>query len=214
MIISIGALTAFFVLYALLHSLLASGRVKRWLWRVCGDGTGRWYRLAYNIFAGLSLLPLFPMLLLLPDRTLYVAPSPWRWVMMLGQVLALGGLAGSLWQTGLGHFLGLSQLLGEAGAPQPGIGRSLSVSGFYAWVRHPLYSFSILFLWLTPAMTVNLLTTYLLFTLYFYVGSIHEESRLVAQFGASYRDYQRRVPRLIPWPGRSYSRQAQLQTKR
>jgi protein-S-isoprenylcysteine O-methyltransferase Ste14 len=47
-------------------------------------------------------------------------------------------------------------------------------------------------------MTTNLLITYLLFTLYFYLGSIFEERRLLAEFGDAYQDYQRRVPRFIP----------------
>jgi protein-S-isoprenylcysteine O-methyltransferase Ste14 len=54
-------------------------------------------------------------------------------------------------------------------------------------------------------MSVNLLTVYILFTIYFYVGSIHEETRLLAEFGANYRDYQQRVPRLLPLPGRRYN---------
>lgn len=108
--------------------------------------------------------------------------------------MALLGLGVSFLQTGVLHFLGLAQLL----AQQPGESGSLNVGGFYAWMRHPLYTFSLLFLWLTPAMTTNLLTAYLLFTLYFYLGSIFEERRLLAEFGDTYRDYQRRVPRLIP----------------
>jgi protein-S-isoprenylcysteine O-methyltransferase Ste14 len=79
------------------------------------------------------------------------------------------------------------------------------VRGFYCYVRHPIYSFSLLLLWLTPAMTVNLLTVYVLTTLYFYVGSLHEERRLLAEFGEAYRDYQQQVPRLIPRPGRCYA---------
>ncbi|RME58991.1 MAG: isoprenylcysteine carboxylmethyltransferase family protein, partial [Caldilineae bacterium] len=35
-------------------------------------------------------------------------------------------------------------------------------------------------------------------TLYFYVGSIHEEHRLERVYGDAYRAYRRRTPRLIP----------------
>jgi protein-S-isoprenylcysteine O-methyltransferase Ste14 len=139
----------------------------------------------------------------LPAQTLYVVPSPWRWLMVGGQLLALAALAVTLLQTGLFHFLGLAQVV----AARPAESGTLNTSGFYAWVRHPLYSFSLLFLWLTPVMTTNLLTTTLLFTLYFYLGSIFEERRLVAEFGSTYQDYQQRVPRLLPFrfnfPGRS-----------
>jgi protein-S-isoprenylcysteine O-methyltransferase Ste14 len=197
---SVLVLSSFFVLYAVAHSLLASLPLKGWARHIFGSSTHRWYRLAYNLFATITLLPIVPLLALLPDRTLYVVPSPWRWVMVGGQVLALGGGGVTLLQTGLFHFLGVAQLFVE----QPAESGSLSIQGFYKRVRHPLYSFSLLFLWLTPVMSVNLLTTYALFTIYFYVGSIYEERRLLAEFGPTYRDYQQRVPRLIPIPGRRY----------
>lgn len=200
MLSSVLVLITFFVLYAALHSLLASPPVKQWTRRRFGPGVDRWYRLAYNVFAAVSLLPLLPLLALLPDRVLYIAPSPWRWLLLAGQFLALLGLGVAALQTDVWRFLGLSQLLGK----QPSGSGSLQISGFYCWVRHPLYLFSLLLIWLTPAMTVNLLTMYLLFTLYFYIGTFFEERRLLAEYGPAYQDYQRRVPRLIPRPDRCY----------
>jgi hypothetical protein len=47
-------------------------------------------------------------------------------------------------------------------------------------------------------MTANLLTTFILLSLYFYIGSICEERRLLVEFGQAYQVYQRQVPRLIP----------------
>jgi protein-S-isoprenylcysteine O-methyltransferase Ste14 len=187
-------ITILFVAYAAVHSLLASLTVKGWARRVFGPGTDRWYRLIYNVFAVVTLLPIFRMIALLPAATLYVVPSPWRWLMTGGQILALIGLLASLAQTGPLHFLGLAQLL----AARPAKGSVLRVRGLYGWVRHPLYTFSMLFFWLTPSMTTNLLTTFILFSLYFYIGSIFEERRLLAEFADAYQDYHRRVPRFIP----------------
>lgn len=195
MLLSVLTLILFFAIYALTHSLLASLGLKAWARRTFGPGTDRWYRLAYNMFAVVSLLPLFPMLALLPDQTLYLVPSPWRWLMVLGQLAGLAGLGLTLLQTGALHFLGISQLV----AADPDESGSLTTTGFYRWVRHPLYFFSLLFIWLTPALTVNLLTAFVLFTLYFYIGSIYEERRLLAEFGDAYGQYQRNVPRLIPF---------------
>ncbi|MCL4297807.1 MAG: isoprenylcysteine carboxylmethyltransferase family protein [Anaerolineae bacterium] len=192
--LSILILIIFFTAYAVLHSLLAALPVKNRARRVFGAGVERWYRLVYNIIGGATLLPLFPLLVWLPTQTLYIVPAPWSWLMVGGQLLALAGLAVALLQTGLFHFLGLAQLV----ADRPAESGTLNVGGFYGWVRHPLYFFSLLFLWLTPAMTANLLTVYLLFTLYFYLGSFFEERRLIAEFGSAYRDYQQRVPRLLP----------------
>lgn len=208
MLLSVLVLSLFFIIYAVVHSLLASLTVKNWLRRAIGPSVDRWYRLFYNVMAVVTFLPLFPLLALLPDQTLYILPPPWRWLMLAGQLLALTGLGLAFLQTDPLHFLGLSQLWPQ----QPTENGQLVVNGFYHWVRHPLYFFSILFLWLTPVLTVNLLVTYLLMTLYFYVGSVYEERRLLKEFGQAYREYQRCVPRLIPWPGRCYKPQPEMKT--
>jgi protein-S-isoprenylcysteine O-methyltransferase Ste14 len=193
--LSVLILVIFFTAYAVLHSLLAALPLKNWARRVLGAGVERWYRLAYNAVAVITLLPLFPLLVWLPTQTLYLVPASWRWLLVGGQLLAMAGLALALLQTGPFHFLGLAQVVAE----RPAESGTLNVGGFYGWVRHPLYFFSLLFLWLTPVMTTNLLTVYLLFTLYFYLGSFLEERRLLAEFGSAYRDYQQRVPRLLPF---------------
>ena len=110
------------------------------------------------------------------------------------------GAAVAVAQTGVFRFVGLTQVL----AGQPEEGGPLQVRGLYCYVRHPSYFFSLVVIWLTPLMTINLLAVYLLFTLYFYLGSLHEESRLVAEFGAAYEVYRQHVPRLVPRLRRCY----------
>ena len=75
-----------------------------------------------------------------------------------------------------------------------GLHSLLAARPLKVWGR--FYLFSILFLWLSPVMTLNRFVFYGLATLYFYVGSIHEERRLAETFGQAYRDYQRTAPRL------------------
>jgi len=200
MVSSVAILIVYFVVWAVVHSLLASLRVKDWARRRLGPSVNRWYRLAYVVFATITSGPMLLLVRLLPDRRLYTVAAPWRWVMVGGQVAAVAGMVWAVLKTGPSYFLGLSQLL----ARQSTAGK-LQVQGFYCRVRHPLYLLAILFIWLTPAMSVNLLTLYALITLYFVVGSVHEESRLIAEFGDAYRDYQQQVPRLIPRPGRCYA---------
>lgn len=202
-------ISVFFIIWALLHSVLAARPMKAWMRRTFGEQTvSRWYRFVYNVVSVLTVLPLFPLLAWLPDRTLYVVPAPWRWLMVAGQCIALVSLIATLLQTDLGQFVGLTQLTQDSPTQRT---PSLQTDGFYGWVRHPLYTFSLLFIWLSPAMTVNLLSTYVLFTLYFYIGSIHEEHRLLAEFGDDYRAYQQRVPRLIPRIPPKYRPDAEVQ---
>jgi protein-S-isoprenylcysteine O-methyltransferase Ste14 len=43
-----------------------------------------------------------------------------------------------------------------------------------------------------------MLVVSLFWSLYMYIGSFHEERRLIHEFGETYRTYQRQVPRLFP----------------
>ncbi|MFN7037866.1 MAG: methyltransferase family protein, partial [Bellilinea sp.] len=70
--------------------------------------------------------------------------------------------------------------------------------GLYRWVRHPLYTCSLLFLWLMPVMSWNLLALNLGVTLYFIIGSRFEEDKLLDEFGEAYAEYRRRTPAFLP----------------
>jgi protein-S-isoprenylcysteine O-methyltransferase Ste14 len=51
-------------------------------------------------------------------------------------------------------------------------------------------------------MTENMLPLYIIASVYLFMGSMHWESRLIAQFGEAYKRYQQEVPRMIPLKGR------------
>ena len=102
------------------------------------------------------------------------------------------------------RFIGLQQLL-RGGEPIPADQHErLVTSGPYRWVRHPLYSTTIVILLLWPSMTANWAAFVAVSTAYFFLGSIPEEEKLVEEFGDAYRRYQQVVPRLVPAPGRAY----------
>ncbi len=101
MITSVVIIRGYTALYSLVHSWLASQRMKDWTRQTLGPTTDRWYRLAYNSLAGLTLLPLLALLALLPDRDLYTLPPPWLWLALLGQLIAVAGILYGLWQTNI-----------------------------------------------------------------------------------------------------------------
>jgi len=184
-------MAAYFIIFSLIHSLLADRRIKSRVEQVLPD-MDRGYRLAYNLLATFMVLPFFYILIFLPDEMLYVVAEPWMWLMVSGQIASVVCLLAALRQTGLSYFLGLSQLLGQAAAPE------LVTDGFYCHLRNPLFLFAALFLWLTPLMTANLLAFNILATVYFYAGARHEERSLREEFGQQYEEYRRRVPMFIP----------------
>jgi methanethiol S-methyltransferase len=180
--------------FGLLHSLLASHSAKALAQRWLGTLAGRIYRALYNLLALISLLPALLLVALLPDRALYTIPLPWVYLTLAFQGLAVIALAVSVGQTGLLPFSGVSQLFDSGFAE----GQKLVTDGLYRWVRHPIYTASLVFLWLSPRMSVNLLAFNLGATLYFITGAIFEERKLLAVFGRAYADYRQRTPMLIP----------------
>jgi methanethiol S-methyltransferase len=179
--------------FAFIHSLTASLPFKRLLMRGLGSRAERVFMPAYSLTAVLTLLPLVYLLYKNPGRVLYKVPSPWRWLMVGGQLIA-GGLAPKAFRDAPHRFEIRSQLSG----PQAVEGGSLKIRGVYRWVRDPFLLSGLAMICLTPIMTVNLLIVYLLTTVYLFLGSLHWETRLVAQFGDEYREYQKRVRRIIP----------------
>lgn len=68
----------------------------------------------------------------------------------------------------------------------------------YQQVRHPLYVGWLLVFWATPTMTVAHLVFAVTTTIYILMAIQWEEKDLVALHGEAYKDYQERVPKLIP----------------
>lgn len=194
------ALAAWGVLHSALASLTAKARARAALGERAADA---FYRLAYNIVAFATLLPALALVPVLPDLSLYQLPT-WTLVVTVPvQLLAALGIAVSLWRVDLPRFVGVRQMLRWLnGLSDPHDPPALVTTGIHSWVRHPLYFFSLVFIWLTPIMTVNVLALNLSITLYFWIGSIFEERKLVQDFGEAYREHQRRVPRLFPFPRR------------
>lgn len=192
-----------FILWALLHSITAARRFKRWVQRRVGERAFRgFYRLSYNTLSVFTFLPLFYLLATrIPFISLWRLPAPFSFFFFAAQLVGLVGLVISLLQTDIWRFAGVRQALHYvAGADDPDPPGTLVQSGTYRLMRHPLYFFSMLLIWFTPLMTLNSLVFNLLATAYFLVGAVHEERRLLAEFGDRYRRYREQVPAFLPWP--------------
>jgi protein-S-isoprenylcysteine O-methyltransferase Ste14 len=187
---------AYFVFFAIVHSLLADPRFKSWARNVLGKAFDRWQRLAYNLLAMLMVLPFLFIMVFLPDRILYIVPAPWSWLMAAAQLLAALALLQTIRRTGVSYFLGLSQLRDSSG-PASGEG-GLVRDGFYCHIRNRLFFFAAVFLWLTPTMTENLLAFNIIATIYFYLGARHEERSLKEEFREEYEEYRKAVPMFLP----------------
>jgi len=189
---SIFILLLALAVWGIVHSILASHFVKDMFQRTAGTGFMRVYRLAYNVFAAISFLPILYLMAALPNRTVYEVPFPWNLVMLGGQLVSALLLLIAFLQTDSLSFVGLRQLfeVEKSGA--------LVIHGLYRLVRHPLYTLSLLFIWLSPTVSQNSLTVYLGATLYTWIGAYFEERKLLREFGRAYAEYKKVTPMLIP----------------
>ena len=189
------AISAYFLIFAPVHSLLADPAFKSWARRAIGPAFDSWQRLAYNLLALIMILPFLFILLFLPGKTLYMVSAPSNYLLALGQLLLVAAMLMTLRQTGATSFLGLSQI-GNKGRTDDG--RRLVTTGLYSRTRNPLFFFAALILWLTPLMTESLLSFNILATIYFYLGARHEERSLKAKYGEAYDEYKKSVPMFLP----------------
>lgn len=195
-------------LYGLFHSWLASHALKSWVEARLGFNARRFYRLGYVLISTLALLPLGLLVRVLPDRPLYLIPFPWILLTFGLQVVSGFGLLVAVSQTDAFSFLGLRQisqpemLLPARSGSDPSevdpAAPKLVTGGLYRFVRHPIYSFSLLALWCIPLVSWNTLALLVGLSIYLLVGALFEERKLVAEFGDAYRAYRRRTPMLFP----------------
>jgi len=179
--------------YGVLHSLLAADSVKQAAEIRYPAIFPRYYRLIYNILAGLFLIPVGFLMLLLPDQSLYSIPFPYLLAALAGEGFCVLAAALALQGTGVDDLLGLSTAAGTARAT-PG----LKTDGAYRLVRHPVYTLGFVTMLFFPWMTANRLALFVTLSLYMVIGAHLEEKRLLRIFDADYATYRQQVPMFFP----------------
>jgi protein-S-isoprenylcysteine O-methyltransferase Ste14 len=98
------------------------------------------------------------------------------------------------------HFelFGLRQVF-EYAIGRPRSKAEFKERAFYKKVRHPMMLGFLIAFWAAPHMTVGHLLFAVLMTSYILLGVYFEERDLTRTHGQAYRDYQARVPKLLPF---------------
>ncbi len=179
--------------FAIQHSVMARPAFKKWWTRIIPTSCER---STYVLIASLLLILIF-------WQWRPITATIWRaegWpAAVLTAIFWMGWLIALFSTFQIDHFelFGLRQVVdalrGAADRMQ-----AFKTPLLYRLVRHPLMLGLLLAFWATPHMTAGHLLFAVLNTAYILVGVNLEERDLVAEFGASYEQYRRRVPMLMP----------------
>jgi protein-S-isoprenylcysteine O-methyltransferase Ste14 len=158
-----------------------------------------YHRLLFTVYSVAAFLLLAMVLQAVPDRPLYRLEGAIRLLFHAAQIGGVALLFFTPWD--LSEFVGITQWRrsrkGEP--PEPGRNERLFTGKAYGIVRHPIYLGISVILAFHPVQTRNSFVSVAMVILYFYAGTFFEERRMVRKFGEEYRDYQRRVPRFLPF---------------
>lgn len=176
-------------IYFFLHSYLANEAVKQLVakgFRLSANG----YRKGYNLFNVIALGPLLFLLYKTESPLLYPKSTE---LTIAGALVAFSGsiiMFLAVRNYDLPSFFGFRS---ETKMP-------LQIKGLNQYMRHPLYSGTIVlvlgFCIALPYLKVWLFLV--LMIIYIFIGMRYEEQKLVMWFGDDYKNYQKKVKRLIP----------------
>ncbi len=187
--------TAFLLLFAVQHSVMARPAFKRWWTQFVPEPIER---STYVLFSSIILSSMMAFWQPMGGTVWSVENETVRAILL---VFYLTGWAIVFLATFLiNHFdlFGLRQIWlyfrGEKYTQLP-----FRLPFLYKYVRHPLYMGFLIAFWSTPVMTVTHLLFAVATTGYILTAIQFEERDLVTHFGDQYRRYRQQAPMLIPF---------------
>jgi len=147
------------------------------------------YRLLYSVLGVLTTALWLWFIHQLSDTPLYQTSGLLWWLLFSLQLFGVGIALAALVPIDGAVFLGLRK---EGKTQDPFI-----VRGVYRYIRHPMYTGTMLILLAMPEQTVNGLNLAVMVCIYFIVGSKFEEKRMLLEH-PDYKKYQDEVPAFIP----------------
>jgi protein-S-isoprenylcysteine O-methyltransferase Ste14 len=180
-------------LFAIQHSIMARAAFKQWWANILPVAC---QRSTYVLLSSLILLLLFWQWRPIPTPIWQIDGTA-AWLLIGVYWLGWSIVLASTFMIDHFDLSGLRQaFFALRGAELPA--QSFKTPLLYRIVRHPLMLGLLLAFWATPEMSAGHLLFSIVNTAYILVGLQFEERDLIAEFGATYQQYRRRVPMLLP----------------
>ena len=180
--------------FAVQHSVMARPGFKQWWCNIVPPSVER---STYVLLSNLALILMFwqwqPMPGVVWDITSQAG------VIAMWSLYALGWLIALVSTFAINHFdlLGLRQVyINLKGEKYTHL--KFKVIGLYGLVRHPIMLGFIIAFWATPHMSAGHLVFAIATTIYVMIALQFEERDLVTHLGDEYKQYQEKVPMIVP----------------
>ncbi len=189
-------LSFLWIIWCFLHSFFIALSFVQKIEHKLGDSF-RYYRLLYNLFAFISLIPVY-----LYTRSLYTEPF-WIWtgkLLIVKYFLVFTGFV-LLWlgskSFSMKQFTGISQALKSNSFRTLNKKGDISSNGVLKFIRHPWYTSGIVLIW-SQNFDITRLIVAIILTIYIVIGAFLEEQKLLREFGDSYKNYRESVSMFFP----------------
>ena len=185
------------LLFGIQHSVTARPAFKKKLTKFMPAAMER---STYVLLSGVMML-LFSFYWLPIEGELWHVQHPVAWT-ILQSIYLIGWVIVVISSFLINHFelFGLQQVYCNL-KNRPIPDNSFTDCYLYKIVRHPLQMGVLIGIWVTPHMSMTHLLLAVSLTIYIFIGLHYEEKDLVRYLGDDYREYQRRVPKVIPLTG-------------
>ena len=185
------------IIWCFIHSLLASDTVNQWVASKPGR-ISHYFRIFYNIFAGISLIPVLWYGRQIEPHIIFQFSGDWSILQFLLVGLAVLFFWGGAREYDLAYFSGLKQVKSKSELSSEPVHHS--TNGILQITRHPWYIGGIILIWSYEGhLSISGIISNTIICLYFIIGAHLEEKKLVKKFGSQYIDYQRSVSMLVPF---------------
>ncbi len=177
------------IVYFLLHSVLASEKVKEHLSII-----DKFYRIIYNLIAIGGLLIILLFLALIPSVKFYETNTLTKFLSLIPATYGILVIKAAFKTYSMKEFIGLNQLNKINSIEE------FKKDGILKHVRHPLYSGSILLLFgfIIFSPSLGNMLSFICVLIYLFIGIKLEERKLLKIYGQNYSQYKKEVPMLIP----------------
>lgn len=186
------------ILWCTVHSGMISIPATVYMQNVFGENY-RFYRLAYNLIAVVTLLPLYSFGKSIEGDVVLRWPEKLEFLRYLFFIISVLLFAVGAKKYDMLQFLGIRQIRSGDSHMSLSADDELDTSGILSITRHPWYLAALIIIWVFQSELNGAdLIVRIILTAYLFVGTVLEERKLIKEYGDGYLEYMQRVSMLFP----------------